>query len=98
MEGVSRACRTAIGVGLMEAVAALPGRVRPNADGTLPALPATPLPPGMVVLLSDGRSNAGIDPLLAADLAAQQQVMVYTVGMGARVTPNNAWTIAGPLD
>ena len=98
IDGVSTARRTAIGDGLIEAVAALPGRVRPNADGTLPALPATPLPPGMVVLLSDGRSNAGIDPLLAADLAAQQQVTVYTVGVGARVTPDNAWTIGGTLD
>src|SRR3989454_1641891 len=98
IDGVSTARRTAIGDGLIEAVAALPGRVRPNADGTLPALPATPLPPGMVVLLSDGRSNAGIDPLLAADLASQQQVTVYTVGVGARVTPDNAWTIGGTLD
>jgi len=98
IDGVSTARRTAIGDGLIEAVAALPGRVRPNADGTLPALPATPLPPGMVVLLSDGRSNAGIDPLLAADLAAQQQVTVYTVGVGARVTPDNTWTIGGTLD
>src|SRR3989441_8407877 len=49
IDGVSTARRTAIGDGLIEAVAALPGRVRPNADGTLPALPATPLPPGMVV-------------------------------------------------
>lgn len=98
IDGVSTARRTAIGDGLIEAVTALPGRARPNSNGTLPAPPATPLPPGMVVLLSDGRSNAGMDPLMAADIAAQQQVTVYTVGMGQRVTPDNTWTIGGTLD
>lgn len=98
IDGVSTARRTAIGDGLMEAVAALPGRVRPDAAGTLSVPPLMPLPPGMVVLLSDGRSNAGMDPLMAADLAAQQRVTVYTVGVGQRVTPDNTWTIGGTLD
>jgi len=98
IDGVSTARRTAIGDGLIEAVAALPGRVRPDPDGTLPALPTPPLPPGMVVLLSDGRSNAGMDPLLAAEIAAQEQVTVYTVGVGQPVTPSNSTTIGGPLD
>src|SRR5437867_656357 len=98
IDGVSTARRTAIGDGLLEAVAALPGRVRPDPNGTLPAAPALPLPPGMIVLLSDGRSNAGMDPLKAAAIAAQQQVTVYTVGVGQRVTPDNTWTIGGTLD
>ena len=38
--------RTAIGDGLMEAVAALPGRVRPLPDGMLPPLPPGPRPQG----------------------------------------------------
>lgn len=98
IDGVSMARRTAIGEGLIEAVAALPGRSRPAPDGTLPPPPPGRLPPGFVVLLSDGRSNAGIDPLLAAEVAAQQQVTVYTVGVGQPVTPSNAWTIGGPMD
>jgi len=98
IDGVGTARRTAIGDGLLEAVAALPGRVRPDPNGTVPAPPTLPLPPGMVVLLSDGRSNAGIDPLMAAAIAAQQQVTVYTVGVGQRVTPDNTWTIGGTLD
>lgn len=98
IDGFSTARRTAIGDGLIEAVAALPGRVRPDPDGTMPAVPSQPLPPGIVVLLSDGRSNAGMDPLLAAEIAAQEQVTVYTVGMGQPVTPGNSWTIGGPMD
>ena len=35
-----------------------------------------------IVLLSDGQSNVGPDPLKAAELAANHGVRVYTVGMG----------------
>lgn len=35
-----------------------------------------------IVLLSDGQSNVGPDPMKAAGLAAQYGVRVYTVGMG----------------
>ncbi|MDR5682420.1 MAG: VWA domain-containing protein [Armatimonadota bacterium] len=90
--------RTAIGEGLMEAVAALPGPVRPSVDGVLPDRPAGRLAPGIVVLLSDGRNNAGMDPLQAAEWARQQAVTVYTVGVGQPVTPNNVWTLGGSLD
>lgn len=90
--------RTAIGEGLLEAVAALPGRGRPGPDGTLPPMPSGPKPPGVVILLSDGRSNTGIDPHTAADIARRQEVTVYTVGVGQTVTPGSAWTIGGPLD
>jgi Ca-activated chloride channel family protein len=96
--GLSRIYRTAIGEGLLEAVAALPGRVRANPDGTLPPLPPGPRHPGVVILLSDGRSNTGIDALKAAAIARQQEVLVYTVGVGQPVTPEGAWTLGGPLD
>ncbi len=89
--------RTAIGEGLLEAVAALPGRARPAPDGSL--LPqAGPRPPGIVILLSDGRSNTGIDPLEAAEIARRQEVTVYTVGVGQPYTPDNVWTLGGTLD
>lgn len=89
--------RTAIGDGLMEAVAALPGRVRPLPDGTLPALPLGPRPPGFVILLSDGQNNAGMDPLIAAELARREEVIVHTVGIGVPMTENR-FVIGGPLD
>jgi len=89
--------RTAIGDGLVEAVAALPGRVRPMPDGTLPSLPPGPRPPGFVVLLSDGQNNAGMDPLVAAEIARREEVTVYTVGIGVPITENR-FVIGGPLD
>lgn len=46
-----------------------------------------PVPPGsnasvVIVLLSDGRTNVGIEPLDAARLAADRGVRVFTVGFG----------------
>ena len=90
--------RTAIGEGLLEAVAALPGRSRPDRVGSVPQNPAGGWPPGVVVLLSDGRSNTGIDPLEAARLARAQGVTVHTVGVGQPSAGSDAWTIGGPLD
>jgi len=38
----------------------------------------------VLILLTDGSSNAGnVDPLKAADLAAQEGVRIYTIGVGA---------------
>ncbi len=61
-------------------------------------MPAGPKPPGIVVLLSDGQNNTGIDPLTVAELARQQEVRVYTVGIGQPAPPENTWVIGGPLD
>jgi Ca-activated chloride channel family protein len=48
-----------------------------------------PVPPGSnrsvaIVLLSDGQSNHGPDPLDAAKFAAEHGVRIYTVGIGSR--------------
>lgn len=90
--------RTAIGEGILEAVAALPGRVRPNPDGTLPPMPPGPRPPGVLIVLSDGRSNAGIDAVQAARIARQQDVVVHTIGVGNPTPIPDAWQIGGSLD
>jgi Ca-activated chloride channel homolog len=80
---------TAIGDGLLEAVYALPGRVRPeNSTGSgMPPLGPLPgadrLPPATIVLLSDGQSNRGTPPEDAAVVARQQRVKVFTVGLGS---------------
>ena len=42
-------------------------------------------PPGAIVLISDGASNVGADPLAAARQAAAQHIPIYTVAVG---TPN----------
>jgi len=73
---------TAIGDGLLEAVWALPGRVRLVDPAAPPATPTQPLAPATVVLLSDGQSNRGVLPHDAARIAREQQVKVYTVGVG----------------
>lgn len=73
---------TAIGDGLLEAVWAVPGRERPR-DSTAPSRPPNqPVVPGTVVLLSDGQSNRGAVPQEAARVAREQEVKVYTVGIG----------------
>ncbi len=39
----------------------------------------------IIILLTDGRNNAGeIDPLLAADLASTFNIKIYTIGAGAK--------------
>lgn len=100
ISSLGTARRTAIGEGLLEGVAGLPGRSRPTLDGSFGVMPAPAgtLPPGIVVLLSDGRNNAGIDPLDAADIAKRQQVKVYTIGLGDPLQRDFGWTIGGPMD
>ena len=60
----------------------------PNAENSKPkAEKAEPVPPGSnsaaaIVLLSDGLSNVGPDPIKAAQIAADYGVRVFTVGIG----------------
>ncbi len=43
-----------------------------------------PIKNRVLILLTDGASNAGnVDPLKAADLAAREGVRIYTIGVGA---------------
>lgn len=83
---------TAIGDGLLEAVWALPGRERPPNASTPPAPPRQPVIPGTVVLLSDGQSNRGTLPQDAARIAREQEVKVYSVGIG---TPEGTFLTLG---
>jgi Ca-activated chloride channel family protein len=39
-------------------------------------------PPGAVILISDGVSNVGVSPLVAARVAKRQHVRIYTVSIG----------------
>lgn len=50
----------------------------------LPADASGQRPPGLVVLLSDGESNAGIAPATAAARARAEGIRVHTVGIGER--------------
>ena len=82
--------RTAIGSGILTSIDAIaevdPDVVRsviPGRPGVEPApVPEGAYAPDIVVLLTDGASNAGPDPLDAAGQAADRGVRVYTIGFG----------------
>jgi Ca-activated chloride channel homolog len=88
---------TAIGSGLLTALDAIfpkpQGEPADSSTDTLtPAPPAPSAPPvvpgsfksAVIVLLSDGQSNQGPDPVDAANQAANLGVRVYTVGVGTK--------------
>lgn len=57
---------------------------------------------GAIILLSDGRRTTGPDPLMAAKMAADRGVRVYTVGFGTRegatITSDEGWSFYVRLD
>jgi Ca-activated chloride channel family protein len=69
---------TAIGEGILTSLQALPP-LEQRKDVKDPSELAT------IILLTDGRSISGIDPLEAARMAAEQKVRIHTIGVG-RVT------------
>jgi Ca-activated chloride channel family protein len=85
--------RTAIGSGILEsldAIAEIDGTVAPVSLEANNGLQPTPVPqgayaPAIIVLLTDGASNAGSDPLFAAQQAADRGVQVYTIGFGTEL-------------
>ena len=82
--------RTAIGAGILkglEAIAEIDHSVAPLVSDTAANDTAVPVPhgayaPEIIVLLTDGVSNAGPAPLDAAQQAATRGVRVYTIGFG----------------
>ncbi len=54
----------------------------PAGEALLAQLPEGPYPPSVIVLLSDGENNQSIDPLTAAQAAADRGVRVDTIGFG----------------
>lgn len=91
IENLTTARRTAIGSAILraiDAIAEIDSRIAPS--GNLSASPSTsgPAPseispsPHIIVLLTDGASNAGPPPLTAAAQAAARGIRVYTIGYG----------------
>jgi Ca-activated chloride channel family protein len=82
--------RTAIGSGLLEsidALAAIDKTVAPSVTDSTPGVKPAPVPKGayaagIIVLLTDGVSNAGPTPIEAAQQAADRGLRVYTIGFG----------------
>ena len=87
--------RTAIGSAILrsiDAIAEVDDRVAPSElrQATSPASPPVPegeYVPHIIVLLTDGASNAGPLPMNAAQQAVERGVRVYTIGFG---TVNNS--------
>jgi Ca-activated chloride channel family protein len=92
--GVGR--RTAIGSGILvalDAISQVDKNVPLSITDTQPGVEPTPVPkgdyaPDIIVVLTDGDSNAGPDPLTAAKQAADRGVRVYTIGFGTVAGPN----------
>jgi Ca-activated chloride channel family protein len=90
IEGLTPARWTAIGSGILEsldAIAEIDPNVAPSASDTAPQAQPAPTPSGVyaphiIVLLTDGASNAGPLPLDAARQAVERGVRVYTIGFG----------------
>jgi Ca-activated chloride channel family protein len=81
--------RTAIGSGILGAIDAIseidPAVTKSQADPSEPGPPAVApgaYVPDIIVLLTDGASNAGPAPLDAAQQARDRGIRVYTIGFG----------------
>lgn len=82
--------RTAIGSGILtaiDAIAEFDSAVAPSVRASSDEPLTTPVPrgayaPAIIVLLTDGASNSGMQPLEAAQQAADRGLRVYTIGFG----------------
>lgn len=87
---LNTARRTAVGSGLLKSldtIAGMDASVAPSSYNSASGVEPAPLPKGeyvphIIVLLTDGASNSGPDPLEAAQQAAARGVRVYTIGFG----------------
>jgi Ca-activated chloride channel family protein len=80
--------RTAVGSGILESLDAIaevdPAVAPTQLDGgsALPPVPSGAYAPDIIVVLTDGASNSGLDPVAAAHQAADRGVRVFTIGYG----------------
>ena len=91
IESLATGRRTAIGSAILESLDAIaevdPGVAKSDPAGASPGVGALPVPkgayaPAIIVLLTDGASNAGPLPVEAAQQAAARGIRVYTIGFG----------------
>jgi Ca-activated chloride channel family protein len=91
VENLTTARRTAIGSAILrsiDAIAEVDNRIAPSdisaSSGTVQPPPSEGVEPvpHIIVLLTDGASNAGPYPLTAATQAVERGIRVYTIGFG----------------
>ena len=95
VESLTTGRATAIGSGILEsidAIAEIDKAIAPSITDLNPGVEPPPVPkgayaPDIIVLLTDGVSNAGPKPLDAAQQAVDRGIRVYTIGFG---TPNGS--------
>jgi Ca-activated chloride channel family protein len=103
IESLTTGRRTAIGSGILKSIdtiAELDKNVAPSVTDTTTDAGPLPVAPGayapeIIVLLTDGVSNTGPLPLLAAKQAADRGVRVYTIGFGTDGGPSGADQFGG---
>jgi Ca-activated chloride channel family protein len=90
IKNLTTARRTAIGEGILmslDAISEIDDSVPSPYSGVEPApLAEDEYVPAIIVLLTDGVTTTGTHPLLAANMAAERGVRVFTIGFG---TVNN---------
>src|SRR5260221_4236694 len=90
VESLQTGSRTAIGSGILkaiDAIAEVDSAVAPSTADDGSTIAPTPVPKGayapeIIVVLTDGVSNTGPQPLDAAQQAADRGLRVYTIGFG----------------
>src|SRR5215208_1274795 len=90
ISNLTTARRTAIGSAILrslDAIAEIDNRVAPSelgssAEQPIPQAPTDDFVPHIIVLVTDGASNAGPLPITAAQQAVDRHVRVYTIGFG----------------
>jgi Ca-activated chloride channel family protein len=90
VKNLATARRTAIGSGILEAldaIAEVNPDIAPSESNSSTGIQPGPVPrgefvPDIIVVLSDGASNSGPQPLEAAFQAVERGVRVYTIGYG----------------
>ncbi len=92
IESLTVARGTAIGLAILSAIDAI-AEINPDVASTSVELPAVAddstgtaaeneYQPDIIVLLTDGANTRGVEPMVAAEMAAQRGIRVYTIGFG----------------
>ncbi|HEY3290597.1 MAG TPA: VWA domain-containing protein, partial [Anaerolineae bacterium] len=97
IESLTTGRATAIGSGILksiDAISQIDNSVPPSTSDISGGIEPTPPPkgayaPDIIVLLTDGVSNAGPLPLDAAQQAVNRGIRVYTIGFGTEQGPTN---------
>ncbi|MBC8078386.1 MAG: VWA domain-containing protein [Chloroflexales bacterium] len=90
VESLTTGRGTAMGSGILEAldvIAQIDPNVAPSVSDSMPGVAPAPVPagtyaPSVIVVLTDGVTTTGPEPLDAAQQAADRGVRVYTIGFG----------------